>query len=57
MGDCTMLDKNLNAVMQPLTEKEESVKTHIQQEYFSPLKQPHWEDAEVKQYWKELGRK
>ena len=52
-----MFDKNLDAVMRPLTDKEEKVRVYIQQKFFAPLKQPHWENIEVEQYWKELGRK
>lgn len=57
MGDCAMFDKNLDAVLRPLTDEEERVKMYIQQKFFATLKQPHWENVEVEQYWNKLGLK
>ena len=52
-----MFDKNLDAVLRPLTDEEERVKMYIQQKFFATLKQPHWENVEVEQYWNKLGLK
>ena len=56
MNTTDMIEKCIDEVLQPLTEKETDVMNHIVQEYFSPIKQKHWEGSEVRDYWQELKR-
>ncbi len=49
-----MVNKNFEAVVHPLTAKEEEVKQYILETFFKPLKKPHWEGIEVKNYWTTL---
>lgn len=56
MNTSDMIEKCIDAVLQPLSEKETTVRDHIVKEYFTPLKQKHWEGVELKDYWQELKR-
>lgn len=54
MNDTAMLERNIDAVCRPLTEKEREVRDYVIDHYFKPLKQNHWEGVEVAQYWKQI---
>ena len=52
MNDNDMVDTNIDAVLNPLNAKEKEVVDHIEEAFFCPLKQRHWEGVEIAQYWK-----
>ena len=49
-----MLDRNLSAILDPMTEKEKRVKEEIERRFFSRLSQRHWEGIEVQEYRKQM---
>ena len=49
-----MLDRNLSAVLNPMTEKEKTVAEDLER-FFSRLPQRHWEGVELKEYWEQIG--
>ena len=51
MTDEAMVRANCNAVLLPLTDKEQEVKAYIEERFFKPLKIRHWEGKEVEEYW------
>ena len=51
MNDNDMVDANIDAVLNSLSSKEKDVIDHMEQNFFRPLKQRHWEGVEVAQYW------
>ncbi len=56
MCDQVILESNLDAVLRPLSDKEEQVKEYVEKTYFVPLSQRHWEGVETEQYWKALKK-
>ena len=54
ISDSSMLKKNLDAVLQPLSMIEEEVKKELEEKFFSQLTQRHWEGIEVEKYWNTL---
>ena len=49
-----MLEKNIHSTLTLLTETEKQVKAEIEERFFKPLSQRHWEGVDVERYWKEL---
>ena len=56
MVDCGTVDKNMDAVCHPLTEKELEVREYIMKHYFEPIELKHWEGKEVPDYWQEMHK-
>ena len=56
MMNRAMVNTNVDAVLRPLTDKEEEVKEEIERSFFRPLKQRHWEGVELKEYWQAKGK-
>lgn len=54
MIDSALIDKNLDAALQPLTDKELEVREIILERFFRPLKVKHWEGREVENYWRKI---
>ena len=54
MNDDKMVDANIDAVLNPLSSKEKVVMHEMETKFFRPLKQRHWEEVEVSQYWHAL---
>ncbi|XP_019848669.1 PREDICTED: L-galactose dehydrogenase-like [Amphimedon queenslandica] len=54
ISDTQMLDRNLSAVLSPMTEKEKKVAGDLEK-FFSRLPQRHWEGVELKEYWEQIG--
>ena len=50
MNDHALVDKNIDAAMHPLTQKEQTVMDEIIRQYFTPLKQKHWEGVETEMH-------
>ena len=46
MCDHSTVDRNIEAVMRPLTLKEQTVMDEIMRRYFTPLQLTHWEGVE-----------
>ena len=53
MLDCSMVDSNISAVCNPLTDKELQVREYILKNYFEPVERKDWEHKEALEYWKE----
>lgn len=53
MVDTAMVDKNIDSVATPLSEKEKQVLEYITRKFFDPLDRRDWEDKEPLQYWQE----
>ena len=54
MIDATTVEKNVDATLNPLTKHELDVQDHIVKNYFTPIKQKHWEGVEVEKYRKKV---
>ena len=54
MNDDVTVRKNIDATLNPLTTHEAHIRDYIIKKYFAPLKQKHWEGAEVKKYQQKL---
>ena len=56
MCDRSTIDRNIEAVMRPLTLKKQTVMDEIMRQYFTPLQLTHWEgvEEEHKKYLQEL---
>ena len=54
MMDPAFVDKNMEAALHPLTDKEREVQETILERFFRPLEVQHWEGGEVIDYWKEM---
>lgn len=54
ISDVAMLEKNIDAVVTPLTDREREVKEVLESQFFSQLSQSHWEGVELKEYLKQL---
>ena len=46
MNDCSTVDKNIDAAVRPLSQKEQTVMNEIIQCYLRPIQCKHWEGAE-----------
>ena len=46
MCDLSTVDKNIEAAMRPLTDKEQTVMAEIMTQYFTSLQLTHWEGVE-----------
>ena len=53
--DVTILEKNIQSALTPLSDYEQTVLEEITREFFEPLSVRHWEGREVQQYWRELN--
>ena len=51
MSDVQMVDKNIDAVLCPLTDHEREVRDHLLTNIFGNLTQRHWEGNELLNYW------
>ena len=56
MNEEEILDKNLNAALNPLTEHEAYVMASIQHKFFAPVRLKHWEGVEVSNYQEEMNK-
>lgn len=54
MMDPALIDKNLDAALRPLTEREQEVQEIILERFFRPLEVKHWEGREVEDYWRKI---
>ena len=57
MTDEKMIRGNVNAVLQPLSDREECVKDYVLNNILAVLKIKDWEGVEVKEYWKSFSNK
>ena len=46
--------ENCEAVLHPLSDREEQVKEHVMNNIFAKLKLKDWEGVEVREYWKNM---
>jgi aryl-alcohol dehydrogenase-like predicted oxidoreductase len=51
MCDTEMVDKNIDAAINPLTDHEQEVQEHLINDVFGNLTQRHWEGVELIDYW------
>ena len=56
MMDKTTVERNIEAICNPLTDKEQQVKEYIIQNFFEPLEHKDWENKEVIDYWNEMKK-
>ena len=51
-----MLEKNIDSVLNPLTDEEREAKKYLEETFFKPLPTRHWEGLELEKYWQELKK-
>lgn len=50
------VERNIDAAICPLNEKEASISIDLQNKFFKPLKIRHWEGVEERAYWEAMKK-
>ncbi|XP_018574593.1 L-galactose dehydrogenase-like isoform X2 [Anoplophora glabripennis] len=54
MNSTKLLDYNLNVLLEGLSEKEKEMYHHVMKIFTTELKESHWENIELENYWKTI---